>query len=694
MTSHLPSVPTLDELASAAMTVRYGEIFNAPALTNFLGAAQVDTDLLALANLNFPPFFGANHPTGRLYVDGEYLVGTGAPITFTWFPDRVVREVEYDGLRLTSTTALAVGRMGVVVSLEVENLGAARELALAVQVSSYICKHVVAVRTAVPPADYTDRHVLADRGAVGFTGVTTDAALVQGCSPLPTEIDDHELRFRTALDAGATYKLSFVIAVAESLDDATALYDELIVDVDAELAATRASWEAELRAVVTPGNDRYGGHMPELHTSSPELRKLYWMGILGMVWFKRDTPYSVVGRTYDTLTPAFWPTITFLWDYSLSGTIHALLDPTSMKAQLEQWMKTDIHTCMATSWLTGEGVGVWYAVNDYAMTRLMRDYLRWHGDEAWLDAEIETHEGETRRPVDELVKYARNWRRFETKHGLADYGGIGNLLECVSTYVHEVASLNSANVYNLRTAADVLERRGDAGEAASLRAEATELVARVQELYLDGQGFWGARFPDGSLVPVRHVYDLLTVLYTIADDLSETQKQEMVTFWETELRTDLWLRALSNRDGNATFSVRADHQWNGAYVAWPSELALGLYRIGRADEASTWLKTLASSANQGPYGQAHFAENVIDPIEGGARKVPLEMPFINDWACSGGGSWANLVIEGVFGIDAGLGSVSATPALDGFDSSAKLTGLTIAGTTYEVDAAGLREVSE
>ena len=56
-----------------------------------------------------------------------------------------------------------------------------------------------------------------------------------------------------------------------------------------------------------------------------------------------------------------------------------------------------------------------------------------------------------------LAKYATNFKRFRTASGLSDYGGLNNLLECVNTYLHEVASLNAANVYNLRFAAELAE---------------------------------------------------------------------------------------------------------------------------------------------------------------------------------------------------------------------------------------------
>ena len=48
-------------------------------------------------------------------------------------------------------------------------------------------------------------------------------------------------------------------------------------------------------------------------------------------------------------------------------------------------MTLDVYKHFGTEFLTGAGVGPWYSVNDYAMSRMAKEYLRWTGDQAWLD---------------------------------------------------------------------------------------------------------------------------------------------------------------------------------------------------------------------------------------------------------------------------------------------------------------------
>ncbi len=103
---------------------------------------------------------------------------------------------------------------------------------------------------------------------------------------------------------------------------------------------------------------------------------------------------NVLGRSYDTLMPNYWGTTTFIWDYSLSSVMHALLDPAEMRRQLRHWVVSDTHTLYGTSSLTGGPIGQWYSVNDYAMTRLVRDYVRFTGDVGFLDERAD--DGRTR----------------------------------------------------------------------------------------------------------------------------------------------------------------------------------------------------------------------------------------------------------------------------------------------------------
>jgi hypothetical protein len=377
--------------------------------------------------------------------------------------------------------------------------------------------------------------------------------------------------------------------------------------------------------------------------------------------------------------------MSFIWDAMLTSLSLSLLDSQALQRLTENWFIQDMHRHKATDYLTGEGVGPWYGVNDMAILRCAHDYLRVTGDFAWLDKSIEG-----KASLDHLVDHALYWKKLDKLgHGLADYGNSDDLLEVVSTWIHEVAAMNAGNVYGMRFVASLLERRGD-GRAAQLGAEAKELAARINRLlYVDGKGWWKSGQPDGTFNEVRHCYDLLTVLDTMFDDLSEKQKKEMSHFFWSELYTPLWMHALSPGDADATWSLRADQCWLGAQTTWPAMTAKGLYKIDPSAKVAAWVKGLAKTANQGPYGQAHIVETVFPPENGGAFKCPLEQPYGNDWCEVQGGGFTDFVIDSIFGADLTLyDGIRVKSRLADFDPAARLLNVNYQGKSHVISSRG------
>ena len=688
------AIPTVADFTSATMIDSFDDMISPPGLTNHWATVQVDHDVLALRSLNVPPLSQGDSVSGRLYLQGRLAESWGCPVEVTWRPDRVTRVTEIDQWRIETITVTPPGQPAAVVQVQVENLGEQRDLTLGVWVNSTATRSPKPWLAAEPPQE--PNQVRAEGGMrwgePSAGGVVSLQALLDADgSPVDDQSDTPRLvTTQVGLKSGASWHGAWVHILAEDHDQAARVLADVGADVSASIRASEQAWDEELRAIFTPGNDLYSGSLPELHTTNDALRTLYWWGALGTVWFRRDNPASVLGRTYDTLMPRYWQTTTFIWDYSLSSQVHSLLDPDVMRQQVAHWIGLDINSHFGTEWLTGGPVGYWYSVNQYAMIRLVCDYVRATGDLAFLDEQIEGPDGGRVSVLDHVVAWSLEWKKKATSSGLADYGGIDNLLECVSSYVHEVASLQAANVWGLRAAADLCALRDRHEEVDQLRREADQLLPLVKELYREGDGFFNARQPDGSLNETRHCYDFATVGTTIADDLPEDWRTEMVSFFDKELRSPSWMRALSPKDPDAGFSVRPDHQWNGAYPAWPADAARSLVALGGATSVADWLPGLARTSRQGPPGQAHFVEEAAPTVEGGARKAPGQYPYLIDWSCSSAGSWCELVIGSIFGLEIGVdGAVRVNSNLEHFDPEARLEGLVVRGTHWSVDADGV-----
>lgn len=694
----LPLIPTVDDLAADAVTHHYDDMIAPSGLTNMLGTLRVDHDLTAVSAVQFPPVSQGLTQTAVLAVDGRLFASYGVPVTHEWRPDRVVRRAVVGELTIETTTVCVPGSQAVAIDIAVSSavsrsvrIGLSAAARVTRSTSAWLDAESPSEPDAVAAVDGRLEFSSADAGAWSVQGLLGGSAALSGVA----ESDEFDLGIggngrggdlTVTLDvpAGGTARTSYVQAVGTTASAAREAYAAIVDDVPGAIAASEEFWNRQIAATFTPGSGEFSGSLPVLETASEPLRRIYWWAALGVIWFRRDYEGNVLGRSYDTLMPNYWGTTTFIWDYSLSSVSHALLDPAEMRNQLRHWISLDIHSHFGTSSLTGGPVGRWYSVNDYAMIRLVHDYVRLTGDVEFLSERV----GDT-TVAESVRQWANAWKELRRDTDLADYGEIDNLLECVSSYTHEVASLNAANVWSMRTAASLSSLQGDASAASELRASADELLPSVVARYLPGEGIFSAGQPDGTQLAVRHCYDFSVVGTTIADDLSPEVRAEMVEFFQRELQTDNWMRALSPWDPDASYSPRPDHQWNGAYPAWPADAGRALAALGAPSVLLDWLSGLARTANQGPMGQAHFVEEAVPGINGGARKAPPQLPYIIDWACSSSGAWLELVIEALFGVSVATdGEVTAAGCVAGIDPAAVLRGLRIGGQSYDVHADG------
>ena len=215
----------------------------------------------------------------------------------------------------------------------------------------------------------------------------------------------------------------------------------------------------------------------------------------------------------------------FYWDNQYAADMLMTLEPETMMRQFLLWTSTvDEDSGVPSSWAywgydysARRGVGNYYSANDMTLFELMHSYLRISGDSSFLATEYlvgpwpnGTYTNTT--VYDTAVALATHWKSnpaYNVSMYLADYGGAPNLLECVPTYIHRVASINAGNSYMSLALADIAEWwAGDASLAAALRADADAIAGAVLgQLYIPGSGYFGAGYPNGTVEPVLHVMD-------------------------------------------------------------------------------------------------------------------------------------------------------------------------------------------
>lgn len=699
----LPPLPGLTDLASDRITHRFRDLYSTPATQNEWGYVKAAKSATAITAVSFPPYACCGIPemawspgyltTCELYVDGSLLVvSPESESSYTWYPHCIVREARASGLAFTTRTFMPSRQRCVAQSIVVKNMDSgSRTFTLGFDLRAAVtCKTEPWFANSPGEADNrieTD----AARGRVVFEAQHTQAVSVQGFTPIPHYAREQRmLVFEFTLAAGESRELHYVNAIAANRAEAVALYEHAQDGFAALVRQNEETFASLVRAAFTPGNSEFSGHLPQLVTDDEALWNLYYRAFTNLLFARRLSPDSAYGSTYITLGGRVLPTLSFPWDTSLTSLSLALLDPIPLRALIETWLTRDMHQHLATDYVSGQAIGPWYAVNDTAIVRCAQNYLRVTGDFAWLDKKLDG-----KSVLDRLTEHALYWKQLDRNgHGLADYGKIENLLEVVSTYIHEVAGMNAGNVSSMRFAASLHARRGNSALATQLRAEADALSERIRRLlYVEGKGFWRAQQPDGSFNEVRHCYDLLAILDNIDADLSPQQKQEMSRFFWNELHSDLWMRSLSAADVDATWNIRPDHSSIGAYPSWPPMTAKGLYKTDPSARVSAWVRQLSKAGNQGPIGQAHLVETVFPPEHGGACKSPEDAPYLNDWCCIAAGCFIDMVIDSIFGADMTLhDGIRVNSRVRDFDAHARLVNLRYQGAQYSISAEGAQKL--
>lgn len=650
----LDFVPELDQLASDWLDV--DDLAHLPSLHNFHQMAVCAPDLLGIhfwtrESQIFQgegPRFAEyrSYPRLALLVDGIQADTS----VCRWFPYQAVRRTVRRNWEVTTTARLVFEESGLLYEIRVRNnAGTRRRLDLVVQAPG------ASAHGSPNPVVVLDDPIQ--------DLLVTAAATPPGTIEQRGEIIS--LGWRPMVEPGGEIVIHLVQAEGAHAEEVHQRARRWAARFDAVWQATADRWRARWREMFTPENDHFSGNAPILETGDTAVARLYYASLLTLLVLHR-TDLALCDRVFVTSGERDRGDV-FFWDTSMFSRLFALLEPRGMREQLRLFLGIDPHggavfnldtkAFRGGQYLPGYARGYWYAANDMSLFRLVHDYIAVTDDVGFLDERI----GD-RTVADHLEDLATAWRSLLTReNGLADYGTVDNLLECVPTYTHEVASLNAANVWMMRALARWLDRTGHRDEADALRAEADSLGTRILDRYVAGEGVWAVVDRDGSRRTVRHCYDFISTACFMADRLDGDPSREMVAFVERELLSDTWMRAMSLADPAAELSDRPDHGPYGAFGAWPAMAAEAMLLLDEPEKALDLLHRVVPATCEGPFGQAY---EFYGP-ERGTPHAPIRIA--QRGAClregSGGGAFAETVLAGLFGFRPDLAG-GADPCID------------------------------
>ncbi len=653
----------IENYLATSMRHRFVDEWSRPGLTNFLGSVQCDADPTGLRHPIFPPVSGAEEWTAFLTVNGTFLPSSGVEVDVRWCPWQVRRTATVGVWKIESVLAMVPGEHAIVQKIEITNTGSeAAVLDVALRMSGRCVNRGLQGWSWVVPSVATtvgDLHgssglnpcveIFHGAGKLFTYPQNPAAACYQTLQPPPHRWNRNgDAAYSFDCPAGGSVTLDFALVLETDGGAAVEAGTRVVADVPGCIARAETAWKQTWSAAFQPDNDFFSGSLEDLDLPA-SLAPVAVSGVLGLLAHRRTLRVLDGVPHYNILTPRRCETAFYNWDFCLASPALVRLDPEAVWRHLAiVWSQDDWRKYNQYNFMTGEGFGWPYRADTFNL--FFAHWNLWEASRhspALLDRVFQTPRGSQTFLVclEELAFEFRS--SLNPAFGLADFGGKEGLMECVTTYEHMVASLNAGAVWCLERLADLREETGAPDKAAPLREEAARLAAAVMDqLYVDGAGFFQCLLPDGRQRDVRLGYDTGMVLFGMGERLTANQQQEIVAFFQSELQTPGWLRSLSPQDADATVSgTRADHQFCGSYPAWPALICLGLLKIGQREIVTDWLSGIARTAMQGPFGQAHWDESIVPPTAGGATKVTDELPHGTHWSDISGALFYEVLSE-------------------------------------------------
>ena len=583
-----------------------------PSVEGFHGGIQTTKNILSFAQGTFPPLSQGGEGA-LLTVDGENATAKWAK----WYPYQVVRNSMIGQLNITSTVRMGFEQNLIMLQLVMDNLGnrtAQSLFALDFGQSWRLEPGTWMWQTPRPT----------DAGSTNFsnsfpdnsTFLTTDSQSKAssaiswsfGGQNVQVTQAQNNVSFSPKIDAQGSVTFYMVVAVGNGSSSNTV---QSAKSTTSNFASawndTLTLWSNRYQDMFTPNNTLFSGSLPVLATEDTQVSALWYQSAISILSTMRTN--LAFPRVYATVGPDEGTTIVYAWDTSLWSGLLVLLDPEFLKEQVSLFLKGGTYSGYAVDYISEKLVGPWYSANDLALFTTMLRYVNMTGDYNYLSAPAANGSTNLR----ELEARASNWLNLENKqYGLADYGGLSNLLEEVVTYTNMVPSLNAANVWMMdQYSALLTAMNNNATGASTYHTMAANLSEAILSTYAGpGTGYWLTTYPNGSRQAVKHVYDFDTVSLYFTSYLNSSIKQDMLSFMHNDLYTGYWMRALSLTDLAANVSMRPDHGSNGAYTSWPALAAAGVSQLGDYSAMMTYLRAFSSVLSESTWAQCY---QFIDP---------------------------------------------------------------------------------
>jgi hypothetical protein len=614
-------------------------------------------ELGGLGDIVAPPWTTAAHHLTVTF-DGAPVV----PEHWLWRPGEFEgRGKLKSGLEVRTLVSPVFGRRGLVEWIELRNPGGpAQTVALAVSSRGTF--------GAVPDGQWTfgaatRTKLLAslDFGAIrpGWAqSVAGRDGCVLVCTLADVQFQSGAFRGSVRVEPGQSRSFAVVVAVGAPAD-AIALAETVSAHPRAAIDSDRARWTKSLAELYA--------RIPRVSSSDRELVDFYDRAVLSYPLARWDLPELAAHPWYATCGIDGGALCAYLWDYSYCARLNALACPEADRDLIRLFLRTDLTQGYALLPFSAAITGAHYSYNDYAMIRLIYQYVLLTGDRAFLREAIN---GKT------VWEWAYERAIYRDDLGkpvaLIDYGTNYNLLELKRTanYTHFVPSPNAERCWSYRA---VDEMAGWAGRPApGLSRRAAELARVISDqLWSPADRWFYSRNTRGEphLGYSIQVFDLLRL-----DILDKSERDGLVGHLnEREFLSPAGVHSYSKATPEYDSNARVDWGGPGVYSGDAPELVGDLLHAGYPRQADDVLSRILWWGQAMPYyPQAIRADYRGYRRDGRANLIS-------------GATGAEMMIFGLLGLQVGIdGDVTLNPHLPAFAPDLTFSGVQIRRHRFDI----------
>ena len=460
------------------------------------------------------------------------------------------------------------------------------------------------------------------------------------------------------LQAGETKTISLIVLIdaKDKLSISDAQND--ILNVEILIEETRSYWTTLI--------DSIGGRLPVLKGATPELQAFYNTGLMSFLSTRFEVPEFLFNPYYATSGVDGGAINSYLWDFSYTSYVNAILDPKVMRNQILQFFKVNIDECYAYDPIYGKAQGPRYSYNYYNMARLMYNYLTITGDTSILDEII----GE-KTALTCLYEACLGFENMEEEADLIDYGNNHNLLELKKTenYTHVTPSPNGERVLTYQYLTDIYELMGQKTPHDLIKRGEVLKEKFINKLW-NPEKLWLNTLDENGDPRIAYSIQIFDIIRT--GMLTKEQEQGILTHLkEGEFLTEWGIYSLAITDPGYDPN---DVDWGGpgAYTGDPTELVTDLCQAGYADQAVDVLNRILW------WGELPYLPQAVRANEKGYREDGRANLNAGSVICQA-------VINGLFGLSFELNRMIIKPINHAMMKGLSLTGVSARGRTFDIE---------